>query len=162
MGNGYATADRTCIVGYSFGGYAALVGAATTPELYKCIVSGGGISDLVKMLKDDKSNLSDEGYENMTETLALGDPKGSRDMLKSRSPINMVESIQAPVLLLHGEWDSRVEPHHSRKMNKALRSAGKEVTYVELENEGHSNWDLETEIIYLESLELFLSQHLPR
>ena len=159
---GLATPDKTCIVGYSFGGYSALMGGATTPELYKCIVSGGGISDLNKLLKEDKNNLSEEGYEHMKETLALGDPKGSKAMLTERSPINYVDKFEDPVLLVHGEWDGRVEVHHARKMEKALERAGKEVTYLELEEEGHSNWDLENEILYLETLEAFLEQHIGR
>lgn len=158
--SGLASPNKTCIVGYSYGGYAALYGGATTPELYKCIVSGGGVADLVMSMKDDKGNLNEETYDFMKES--MGDPKTERAKLDARSPLQMAEKFQDPVLLIHGKWDGRVEYHHSKKMDKALSKAGKNVTFVTLEEEGHSNWDLETEILYLETIESFLNQHLPR
>ncbi len=158
--NGLATSENTCIVGYSFGGYAALMAGATTPNLYKCIVSGGGVSDLNKLLKDDKDNLNEKSYERMKKTLALGDPKGAKNMLAAVSPVNFADNFQAPVLLIHGEWDGRVEIHHAEKMEKALKKAGKDVTYLELEEEGHNNWDLENDILYLETIKSFLDQHI--
>ena len=51
---GYANSKRVCIVGASYGGYAALAGGAFYPDLYRCVISGAGVSDLNRMLADDK------------------------------------------------------------------------------------------------------------
>ena len=159
--NELAGPENTCIVGYSYGGYAALMSGAMSPELYTCVVSGAGISDLYRLLKDDKKVLDDETYEQLTESIALGDPKAQREMLERQSPINLIEKYEDPLLLIHGDLDGRVEYHHSEKMYKAMKKAGKSVSLVKLEDEGHSNWSLQTDILYLESLEAFLGQHLP-
>ena len=150
--------EKTCIVGYSFGGYAALLAGAKNPELYSCIVSGGGPSDLIRMMKDDKGNLNEETYEFLKES--VGDPKTEKDKLAAISPVNMASQFQDPVLLIHGEYDGRVDISHAEKMRRALDKADKSVVFQELEGVGHSRWDLTNEILYLETIDNFLRQHL--
>lgn len=156
--SGLATPDKTCIFGYSFGGYAALFGGATTPELYKCIVAGGAPSDLIRMMKDDKGNFNEEAYDHMKDT--IGDPKTEKDKIIARSPIHKADQFVAPVLLVHGEYDGRIDISHAKKMEKALNKAGKPVQLLELKNEGHGGWDLKNDILYLETVETFLRQHI--
>lgn len=155
--NGYAAPDSTCIAGYSYGGYAALYGGATTPELYACIVSGGGVTDLVRSMKDDRVRFSSELYSYIQES--MGDLR-DKDSLREKSPTKMADSFQAPVLLIHGERDLRVPNLHSRRMKDALEDADKTVTYLELEDAGHGDWTLENEVMYLETVEEFLRQHI--
>lgn len=90
---------------------------------------------------------------------SMGDPKTQKSMLNARSPLQMPEKFEDPVLLIHGEWDGRVEYHHSKKMEKALKRAGKDVEFVTLEEEGHSNWKLENHVFYMETIETFLTKH---
>lgn len=155
--NGYATPEKTCIVGYSYGGFAALYGGATTPELYACIVSGGGVSDLVRSMKDDRVRLGNQTYSFLQQS--MGDLR-DKDSLKDRSPTRMAEKFRAPVLLIHGERDWTVPPLHSRRMEDALDDLGKDVTYVELEEAGHGRWTLDNQILYLETIEAFLAKHI--
>lgn len=158
---GTASPSNTCIVGYSYGGYVALYGGATTPELYACIVSGGGVSDIVADLKRTKVDAGADSYSFEYWEKSMGNLKTDKDKLRAVSPKNLADAFQAPVLLLHGEYDSNVNRTQSEDMAKALKRAGKPVTYVELKDEGHSNWRVETDIIYLETIETFLQQHLP-
>ncbi len=158
--NDVATPDQTCIVGYSYGGYAALYGGATTPELYKCIVSGAGRSDLVSKLSTIRRDYGadSETYEYWLKS--VGDPKTDREKLASRSPVNLANQFQRPVLLVHGEDDGIVGVEQSRRMKRALEKSGADVEYVELKYEGHGGWSLENEIFYLNLLEGFLQKHL--
>lgn len=157
---GLASPDKTCIVGYSYGGYAALYGGASTPELYKCIVSGGGLSDLKLSMKNIARDYGkdSETYEYWLKS--KGDPKADAENYAQKSPVNLAENFQAPVLLIHGELDGNVRVEQSKRMEKALKKAGKPVTFIELEDEGHGGWSLENEMIYLESIEAFLQEHI--
>lgn len=157
---GYASPDTTCIVGYSYGGYVALYGAASTPELYKCVVSGGGVTDLSDMMKRTKKDegSKSEVYEYWTKS--IGSLRVDKEKLFAKSPVNLAAKIQAPVLLMHGEDDKIVYAKQSRMMRDALQEVGADVEYFEFTNEGHRDWRLSTEIFYHEKLEEFLAEHL--
>ncbi len=158
--NGKAPADKTCIVGASYGGYAALYGAVSTPDLYKCVVSVAGVSDLFLILKQtvrDEGRHSD-AYDYWKES--IGHPRKDRVKLRARSPVNLADKVTAPVLLVHGEFDGIVYVEQSKRMYGALKRANKEVEFIELKHEGHYGWSLENEIIYHEALEKFLADNL--
>ncbi len=157
-----ASADNTCMVGYSYGGYVALYAGATTPEMFTCIVSGGGVSDILADMKQTRKDYGkdSESYEYWVKS--MGDPKLDKDKLKAASPINMAANFTAPVLLLHGEYDGVVDISQSKKMRKALKKAGKSVEFLKLEGEGHSRWDLDKRVLYHETIEKFLGQHLSK
>lgn len=158
--SGYATRERACIVGGSYGGYAALAAAAMTPDLYRCAVSIAGISDLPRWLKSDKRRFSEapEIYEYMKRQ--LGDPQKDAAMLEARSPMRLAGAVKAPVLLIHGRDDQRVPVEQSRDMDDALRAAGKDVRYVEIKDAGHSLSEDGWRVAFAAILE-FLDKHLP-
>jgi dienelactone hydrolase len=113
---GIADAGRIAIVGWSYGGYAALQSGATEPGLYKAIVAIAPVTDL-QQAKDDLL-----GYDigrNAAEYI------GSGPHVVEGSPLQNVRSIAAPVLLIHGDRDLNVNVIHSRRMDAALRGAGK-------------------------------------
>jgi dipeptidyl aminopeptidase/acylaminoacyl peptidase len=154
---------RVCIFGWSYGGYAALAGGALTPEMYKCVIAGAGPSDLLDMLAWEKS---EEGRGSMSYaywTKAIGDPTANRDALIAASPRRHAAAFRAPVLLLHGDIDDIVPADQSRAMRDALRSAGKDVRFVEVQDEGHSPslWEYENRVIFYKEIDAFLAQHLP-
>lgn len=160
--NNLASADNACMVGYSYGGYVALYAGAKTPDMFKCIVSGGGLSDLLADLKQTKSDYgsNSESYEYWIKS--MGNPKKDKEALKAKSPIYMADKFKSPVLLIHGEYDGIVNISQSKKMRKALKKAGVSVEFVELEDEGHYGWSLENEILYLETVNEFLSKYLKK
>lgn len=154
---------RICIFGWSYGGYAALAGGALTPDLYRCIISGAGISDLVKLIEYERaqSGRGSAGYAYILK--AVGDPARDRAALEAASPRRLAASFRAPVLLLHGQDDGIVEVEQSQLMERALNDAGKPVKLVIYPKEGHSPgfWERENRVAYLKELETFLAQHLP-
>ncbi len=149
---GIADPERICIVGGSYGGYAALMGVATTPELYRCAVSFAGVTDLAALVAMSRRYTNSDIAE-----LQLGS-KG-RD-LKARSPVNRAESIEDPVLLIHGADDVIVHVRQSRRMAKALERLEKEFTYIEQPGGDHNLSTNAQRIETLTAIEAFLAEHL--
>lgn len=124
---------RVCIVGASYGGYAALAGVTLQHGIYKCSVAVAGISD-VKALED--SEYWQSGNSKMLERNLLA-MLGSKDNYDDISPIKHVKDTDAPILLIHGRDDTVVEWSQSSDMADALKDAGKPYEFVELKNEDH-------------------------
>lgn len=144
---------RICIVGASYGGYAALMGVAKTPDLFQCSVSFAGLSDLVKM----RNNYRFFTNKN-TARKQFGEDK---QQLKETSPVRLVEQIKAPVLLIHGKDDTVVPVAQSRDMASALKSKNKDYQYIELENGTHNLDYLPDRQQTFEAIDNFLKKHLP-
>lgn len=152
--------ERVCILGASYGGYAALAGATFTPELYKCAVSINGISDVEEMLAFEKREYGEqsETYRYWQEVI---NRKGlETDFLKSISPINYVEKIKIPILLIHGQRDKVVDFEQSDDFFDALKSADKNVQLIELKGEGHYLLKNESRIKMLTAIDEFLNKYL--
>ncbi|HEY6643511.1 alpha/beta hydrolase family protein [Povalibacter sp.] len=149
---------RICIVGASYGGYAALAGAAFTPDLYACAVSVNGISDLPGML----GNAEKRGGEESNALAYWGQHIGSAHdpAVIANSPFRAAERVQAPVLLIHGVNDTVVPIMQSQLMAKALGDAGRKCTFVQLEGEDHWLSRSATRIRLLNELDVFLARYL--
>lgn len=160
VAQGHATPETSCVMGFSYGGFAALYAGAVAADDFACVIAGAGVSDLYASLKQDRKKYgSDSGmFEYWTKS--IGDMKADRDQLKAQSPINLVELYDDPVLLIHGDDDGIVEISHSEKMKEALEEAGKTVSFLELD-EGHSYWSIESSTEYLERIEAFLETVFP-
>lgn len=156
---GHIHPDRVCIAGISFGGYAALAGAALHPTAYKCAASIAGISDLAQLLLEEGRLYGREsaGMEELREELGAS----SREKLNASSPAQHADRVQAPVLLVHGDKDTIVRVEQSERMAEALKTAGKPVELVILEDENHYLTRTATRTRTLEALERFLARHLP-
>ena len=158
---GLADPARVCIMGASYGGYAALQSGATEPDLYRCVISLSGPSDLAAMLRWEGNfrGTDSDAYEYWVKS--IGDPRVDRASIDAASPIRRVEGWRPPVLLIHGDRDSIVPVAQSRDMDRALREAGEDVRLVILEGEGHSSWSKANETTALTEIETFLARHLP-
>ena len=135
-------AGKVAIMGTSYGGYAALMGAVRRPDLYKAAISICGLGDLPEML--DWENREDDTpgkqiYEFWTRR--IGDPVTVMPMLEAASPRRRAVEIACPVLLVHGVEDRIVPVIQSRRMRDALRGAGKTVELVEIDDAGHADWE---------------------
>ena len=151
---------RVCIVGASYGGYAALAGLALTPDLYRCGVSVAGISDLVDFIAFRKRRwgADSDGYTYWLE--AIGDPEKVGPQLEATSPVRLAASIRAPLLLIHGTEDGIVPLDQSVDMKKALDKRGRPTELLKLKDEGHSGWSDRNEKQALAAIDRFLWQHL--
>jgi len=134
---GIIDSNRVCIVGDSYGGYAALAGGAFSPELYKCVVSINGIGDLARF-----HNWIHNEQGRSSEALAywetqIGKSDYSSAEARNRSPGFSAERFSAPVLLIHSRADEVVPVSQSESMYGALQEAGKEAEFVELDGDDH-------------------------
>lgn len=155
---GIADPKRVCIVGASYGGYAALAGAAFTPDLYACAVSVSGVSDLPLMLAHEGNSNPDESVTVDYWKEHIGLPTDA--MVIARSPARAARAVRAPILLIHGTEDTVVPIEQSRVMARALKDAGKPVELIELPGEDHWLSQSATRIRMLTELEKFLAKNL--
>lgn len=157
IAQGIADPKRVCIVGASYGGYAALAGATLTPDLYACAVSINGVSDLPAMLghagrRDEDGDAISYWREH------IGSPTDPK--VVERSPSRNADRARAPILLLHGTSDAVVPVEQSELMALALRQAGKRFEFVRLDGEDHGLSAAATRTRVLEETGRFLEQHL--
>jgi dipeptidyl aminopeptidase/acylaminoacyl peptidase len=156
---GLSDPKRVCIVGASYGGYAALAGATMTPDLYRCVVAVAGVSDLPRMIsqeKDDAGASKSNAVNYWVEHMGADD----RAAIEAASPRRLVNRVKAPILLMHGRDDTVVRFEQSSGMASALKSAGKNVKLVELRGEDHWLSKTATRQQMLTELEAFLIEHL--
>ena len=130
--------SRVCIVGASYGGYAAMAGPTLDQGVYRCAVSVAGVSDLRRMVLWE----AEHGAHRNSQTVRYwnrfmgADRLGDRD-LDEISPARQASRADAPILLLHGRDDTVVPIEQSRRMASALRAAGKPHELIELAGEDH-------------------------
>ncbi|MFT7560731.1 MAG: pimeloyl-ACP methyl ester carboxylesterase [Flavobacteriales bacterium] len=157
---GLVDPDRVCIVGGSYGGYAALAGGAFTPSLYKCVVSINGVSDLPKMISQEKSDHGRNSWILDYWDMSMLNNDGGKKAMKAVSPARHAESFTAPVLLIHGNKDKTVNFEQSKYMYKQLSKYGKSVELVKLKGEDHHLSKSETRLEALEALLAFVDTHI--
>jgi dipeptidyl aminopeptidase/acylaminoacyl peptidase len=158
---GIADPGRVCIVGGSYGGYAALAGATLDPEVYRCAVSVAGISDLGKMQRwEGRGNVDVRDVERYWDR--YWGVSGSFDpALDTISPIRHLDAVKMPVLLIHGRDDTVVPFEQSQIMFDGLKSQKKDVELVTLKKEDHWLSRGETRLQMLEATVAFLKAHNP-
>lgn len=161
IAQGYVDPNRICIVGASYGGYSALAGGAFTADLYRCVVSVGGVSNLPDMLSDTKQRFGRKHWVNSYWQEVIGDSKVDLDRLKEVSPVYSAEQFKAPLLLIHGKDDTVVPLEQSQDMYKAMKKAGQNVELVVLEGEDHWLSRSETRLRTLEEINRFLLKQNP-
>lgn len=157
VSEGLADPERICIVGGSYGGYAALMGAIQDSDLFRCAVAWAPVTDLKKMLVQD--NLYDKDYSWYWRV--TGGLKGKK--LNAFSPLQQFKKISVPTLVLHGTEDDVVFVDQSRLLAKAIgkKRKGPEFRYVELPGIGHNLESSNAREMFLSELERFLAKHNP-
>ena len=159
---GIVDPERVCIVGSSYGGYAALAGGAFTPDLYRCVVSINGVSDLNEMLEYEEREYGDDHWIVAYWQQNIGNGEMSEDEREAVSPARHAQNFLAPVLLIHGEDDTRVPFRQSKDMYKQLRRQKKEVQLVELKGETHNLLQSETRLEAVDTVIAFVDKYLQK
>lgn len=157
---GWIDKSKACIVGWSYGGYAALAGGALTPDRYKCVVAVAGVSDLIDMLNWERATFGPDSRSVIYWNSVIGDPSRDRDAIEAVSPARRADAFKAPILLVHGTDDTTVPSSQSDRMHNALKSKGKEVTYIKIKGDDHSLVDNESRRQMLTALGEFLARYL--
>lgn len=161
-GEGVIDPERVCIVGASYGGYAALAGPTLDRGVYRCAVSVSGISDLRRMVEHEASTGARRDNESVRYwNRFMGAERLGDRSLDERSPARLAEQADAPILLIHGKDDSVVPVEQSRMMAGALRRAGKPIEFIELNGEDHWLSRTETRQRMLAETVRFLQAHNP-
>ncbi len=147
--------ERACAMGYSYGGYSAMMLAIKESEFYRCVIAGYGIYDLPLLF--NASNIKIQPEQRIRVERVVGPLTPT---LKARSPVYMANKIKAPVLLIGGMEDDIAGFEQTHRMFDALKRSGKSVQemFYQETGHGHDRWDLEHHQIGL--IEQFLSQNL--
>ncbi len=155
---GLADPNHIAIMGWSFGGYSTVHGLVNNADLYSCGIALSGVYDWVAQMKKVKSKYGWDSYYYVTNI--YGDPKIDPEFLKSISLIDKVESIEDPLLIVHGGRDMVVDDRQSRKLARAMRSAGKKVKTLYEERERHGFQQAKNRIALYEQIETFLKENI--
>jgi dipeptidyl aminopeptidase/acylaminoacyl peptidase len=154
---GIADPRRACIVGASYGGYAALAGVTLQKGIYRCAASVAGVSDPAEMIVTDAR----ESGSNATLIRVLRKEVGSGKDLRAVSPLRFAAAADAPILLVHGKDDIVVRYAQSANMAGKLRDAGKPVEFLTLPGEDHWLSKGDTRLAMLEAVIAFVQKHNP-
>ena len=154
---GIADKNNIAIYGASYGGYAALAGAAFTPETYVCAIDYVGPSNLFTLLNNLPSYWEPE-KEMMYEM--IGHPVKDSILLYEASPVFHADNIKIPMFIAQGANDPRVKRLESEQMVDALRSRNIDVVYMVKENEGHGFKLEENRLEFYKTMMGFLAKHL--
>lgn len=155
--HGIADPKRIAIYGGSYGGYCTLAGMTFTPDLYACGVDYVGVSNLFTFL-----NTIPPYWKPFLEMMQemVGHPDRDKELLTAASPVFHVDKIKAPLFVIQGAKDPRVNIDESNQIVEALKKRGIEVPYLVKENEGHGFHNEENKFEVYEEMEKFLDKHL--
>jgi dipeptidyl aminopeptidase/acylaminoacyl peptidase len=153
---GIADPKRVCMMGWSYGGYAASRAAQRDGSKYRCAISGAGPHDLPGMVAYDKNYLG---------AYAAKHALGSAGKLQQVSPGLHPADYSTPILIIHGEKDQRVPVSQSRNLVQKLKAAGKvegrDFEYLELPRETHNLLLESSRLKVLQAVKAFLDKHNP-
>lgn len=128
ISNGMVDADKVAFFGWSYGGYAALIAAARTPNLYKCSIAGAAVADNFQQLNY---------YRDFLDSERASDIEQIKFWTESINPIKEVENVNIPLLVIHGSIDQRVPVRHAKKYVDELKNKDKPYEYIKLKDADH-------------------------
>jgi dipeptidyl aminopeptidase/acylaminoacyl peptidase len=152
---GIAAEDRICIYGGSYGGYAAMMGVVREPDLYQCAIAYVGVYDIELMFKKGDIPNRDSGVVFLKE--AVGEDK---EDLRARSPVHNLDKVKAPVFIVHGAQDHRVDVKHAYRLRDGLKKLGKPYEWMLKPNEGHGFYKSENRLELYERMVSFLEKYI--
>ncbi len=154
---GYADPDRVAIYGWSYGGYAALVGATYTPDLFACAIDACGPSNIITLFQSIPPY-----WSAMLKMFyaRVGSPETDEEFLKSISPLFKVDQIKIPVMVVQGANDPRVKQAEADQIVDAMKAKGLDYEYLLFPDEGHGIARPENRLKFYAAAEKFLSKHL--
>lgn len=157
IAQGLADPKRIAIYGGSYGGYATLAGVTYTPDLYRCAIDYVGVSNLFSFLETIPPYW--KPYLDMMHEM-VGHPEKDKDMMHANSPVFHVDKIKAPLFIVQGAKDPRVNIDESDQIVKALRAHGVQVPYLVKANEGHGFRNQENKFEFYKAMCGFLRKYM--
>ena len=159
IAQGIVDPKRICVAGGSYGGYAALMGLARDPDLFRCGISWVGVTDIELLFTHGWSDVS-ESARRFGFGRLIGDPNKNAAVFRSSSPLYNADKIRQPVLLAYGAQDLRVPIDHGRRFREALAKANKDIEWTVYGDEGHGWNKVETRVDFWTRVEKFLQRNL--
>jgi len=169
---GITEKGKVGIFGASYGGYASLAALTFTPDYFSCCVSICGPSNLKTVVNNvpqfwefTTKPLSDKNmfFTKRAFLISMGgdpDNEEGRAYLEKCSPLNHLENIKVPLLLVHGKNDHIVAEAESRQIYESMKKNDKKVTYMLFPDEGHRFAKFPNKMAQIDAAERFLSEHL--
>ena len=157
IGNGWVDRKRVAISGGSYGGYAALVGATFTPDVFCCAVDVVGPSNLKTLIESIPpywAPIVAQFHER------VGNPKTEEALLWERSPLSKVDEIKIPILVAQGANDPRVKQAESEQIVNAMKEKGIDHVYLLFGDEGHGFAKPNNRMAFFQTAEKFLARYL--
>lgn len=152
--SGYVDAKKIAVVGGSFGGFMCMTCITKAPEIWKCAIDIFGPANLFTFI-----NSVPEHWKKGVDEL-VGDAEKDKELLTERSPINFVDNINCPLLVVQGKHDPRVVEAESEQIVNKLKEKNKTVEYILLEDEGHGYSKVSNQIKVFEEKLKFLEKYL--
>jgi dipeptidyl aminopeptidase/acylaminoacyl peptidase len=148
-------AKRVCLLGASYGAYAALMGTVREPDLYQCAIGSAGVYNLPMMFEEGDIPESQSGIAYLKNVLG-----NNIKEQKQRSPVFNVEKIKANILLIHGSKDNRAPIEQVESLKDAFDAIGKKYEWLELTDEGHGYYDEVNRVTVYNKILKFLEQNI--
>lgn len=158
VSQGIADKARVCVLGSSYGGYAALWAVIRNPERYRCAISFAGVTDWKRQLSYDSGFFNSKNARKWRAKVRGADEAFDLDLV---SPAKQVQRITRPILLTHGDEDSNVPFKQFKLMRDAAIKARVPIETIVFEGEGHGLDQPESETKWFEALDRFLASHNP-
>lgn len=156
--SGTVDPKRVCIMGASYGGYAALWGAIRNPERYRCAISYAAVTDMRAMIKYDSQLVIARRYFRAWKQRVYGEERLDLD---SVSPLRLAGRLRVPVLVAHGEADTIVPADQSKKLVAELKKRAIPVVSAFYAGEAHGFTRNSSSVDFLKRAEAFLAIHNP-
>jgi dipeptidyl aminopeptidase/acylaminoacyl peptidase len=150
VSRGLAESRRIAVSGRSYGGYAVLMALTMFPDLFAAGVDICGMSDLLTFFRDT------EPWIASAAVTKYGDPVQDKVLLAGLSPLQQIDRVRAPVLVVHGALDTNVPVNEAHQVVAALRALGGDVEYLELPGEGHEYRRVASRRLLMETMAQFL------
>jgi len=151
-------ASRMCAMGTSYGGYSALQSAIRHPDRFRCVVSIAGVSDWTLSFTASDASFSAVGRKTLEKY--IGDPVAHPDDIARISPVFRVDELKAPVMIVHGTEDERVDYENARRLIRMLNFVGRPPSVIRLDGEGHGITTFKNLEVAYPAIAAFLKSHL--
>jgi dipeptidyl aminopeptidase/acylaminoacyl peptidase len=151
---GLADASRIGVAGRSYGGYLTLVALAWYPELFRVGVDVCGISDFATFYAHT------EPWIASAAVTKYGDPQADAALLRELSPIHSVDQITAPLLVVHGAYDTNVPIVEAEQIVDALRERGASPGFLLFDDEGHEVHSTANRVVFVREVVRWVTGHL--
>jgi len=154
MEQGYADAEKTCIAGASYGGFATLAGITKEPELYACAWAFVGVYDLPLMKEEGNIPSFEAGRRYLDRVLGT-----DAEELIARSPTTHVANIKTPLFISHGAEDTQAHFGQYHLLREQLDAANVPYQHMFVEGEGHGFYKVENNVAMMERVLAFMKKH---